>query len=296
MLSKQTDLHIHSIYSPDGEFPPEEIISLAQKAGLSAISITDHDTTDAYEELKDYEGEIEVIPGVEMTTNLGEMSVHLLGYLMDPFNSKLIYILEKLEKARREQSKLRAKKLRSIGFKFTDEDVEKYARGRVAVGPIFGMAILNDPRNDDDPRLIPYRKGGERSTAPYYLFDKDFLQDGKPAFVPIDRISTVDAIHLLRDIGGAPVLAHPSEKFSAVDDKDLIHQLKEEGLIGIEVWCGYHTREDETSFFQLSRELELIPTAGSDFHGPAVKPHIKLGEVGVGNYQTVEKLREAIYT
>jgi hypothetical protein len=295
MLSKKIDLHIHSKYSPDGQYPPLEIMGMVEKVGLGAISITDHDTTGAYRDLENYDGEVEIITGVEMTTLMGEMSVHLLGYLMDPFNSMLIYVLEKLEDARQKQSRMRVEKLRSLGFQFTDEDVNKYARGNVAVGPIFGMAILNDPRNDDDPRLLPYRKGGERSTAPYYLFDKDFLQEGKPAYVPVDRISTVDAIHLLRDINGAPVLAHPGEKFTPKNDIELIENLRNEGMVGIEVWCGYHNKEDESAFYKLAKELSLIPTSGSDFHGPAVKPHISLGEVGVGNYSTVEKLREAVY-
>jgi len=287
------DLHIHSIYSADGQISPDELIDLAKNAGLSAISIADHDTTEAYHHIPD-DLSVEIITGVELTTtHLRDITVHILGYFMDPFHPKLLDVIEKLKEARRKQAVGRALKLRQLGFVFSDADVEKYAEGKTPVGPIFAMAILNNPANDNDERLLPYRKGGSRSRAPYYYFDKDFLQEGKVAYYPVERISTIDAIKLILSIGGVPVLAHPGEKYDTDDTKGDIKVMTDAGLCGIEAFSSYHNGEQVVDFLSLARRYNLIATAGSDFHGPKVKPHIVLGDIS-SDYNVIEKLREKI--
>ena len=285
----RVDLHIHSKYSLDGEVEVCEIIRLSIKAGLSTISITDHDTTEAYHHLPK-DPPLEIITGVELTTTFKGITVHLLGYFMDPFHPELIECMKRLSEARREQAEGRALRLRQLGFEFSDRDIERYSDGRVPVGPIFGMAILNNPANDRDERLLPYRKGGSRSKAPFYYFDKDFLQEGKPAYYPVERISTDDAIHLILNIKGVPVLAHPGEKYHYDDPGGDIKDMVDAGLCGIEVYSSYHTGEQSVGFLKLARKYDLVPTAGSDFHGPKVKPHIVMGDIS-SDYNIVEKLR-----
>jgi predicted metal-dependent phosphoesterase TrpH len=287
------DLHLHSSASSDGEIPPGELLSRADSAGLCAVSIADHDTTAAYRQVSPGGAHPELIAGVEMTTLLGEKTVHLLGYFIDPFESRLLTALSSLEEAKRKQAKMRSDKLRSLGFVFTDQKLSEYAQGKLPVGPIFAMAILNNPANQNDSRLSPYRPGGARSAQPYYFFDKDYLQEGKPAFCPIERISTTDAVRLLREINSAPVLAHPGEKFHPERDVDVIESLKEAGLLGLEVFSTYHDGEQQNAFFNLAKRLGLVATAGSDYHGPKVKPKIHLGDC-VGQYRIIEDLRRAI--
>ncbi|MGQ9705755.1 MAG: PHP domain-containing protein [bacterium] len=288
------DLHLHSIHSADGQIEPVELIDLAYKSGLSAISIADHDTTEAYHHIPD-DPQIEVINGVELTTtHLRGITVHMLGYFMNPFHPKLLDVIEKLKEARRKQAIGRAMKLRQLGFEFSDRDVEKYAEGKTPVGPIFAMAILNNTANDNDERLLPYRKGGARSRAPYYYFDKDFLQEGKLAYYPVERISTIDAIKLITEIGGVPVLGHPGEKYNSDDPNDDIKAMADAGLGGIEVFSSYHTGEQTIGFLKLARRYNLVATAGSDFHGPKVKPHIVLGDIS-SDYGIIKKLRARIF-
>ena len=294
ILMELIDLHLHSSVSSDGEVPPAELLQLASAAGLCAVSITDHDTTEAYRQTPPGGSNPELICGVEMTTRLGERTVHLLGYFMDPFEERLVEELSRLDSAKRKQAKLRAERLRQLGFVFADSDVARYARGKVPVGPIFGMAIINNPANDRDARLLPYREGGERAEQPYYYFDKDFLQEGKPAYCHVERISTTGAIELLREIGGAPVLAHPGEKFDPSKDAGLIAELKEHGMVGLEVWSTYHDGAMQNAFFNLARRLDLVASAGSDFHGPGIKPNIRIGVNVVGKYKIVEELLQAI--
>jgi hypothetical protein len=287
------DMHLHSIYSADGQIPPDELIDLAKNAGLSAISIADHDTTEAYHHLPD-DPKVEVITGVELTTtHLRDITVHMLGYFMDPFHPHLLDVIEKLKEARRKQAAGRMLKLRQLGFVFSDRDVERYAEGKTPVGPIFAMAILNNPANDNDERLLPYRKGGARSKAPYYYFDKDFLQEGKVAYYPVERISTVDAIKLILSIDGAPVLGHPGEKYDTDDTKGDIKAMVDAGLCGIEAFSSYHNGEQVVGFLSLARRYNLVTTAGSDFHGPKVKPHIVLGDIS-SDYSVLEKLKGRI--
>jgi len=291
---KLIDLHLHSSASSDGEVSPQELLRLSRDAGLCAVSIADHDTTDAYRQTPPGGSNPELISGVEMTTKLGDKTVHLLGYFMDPFHPRLIEELNTLDSVKKQQAKMRADRLRQLGFVFSDEEVDEYARGREPVGPIFGMAILNNPANRHDARLLPYREGGERSSAPYYYFDKDFLQEGKPAYCHVERITTAEAVKLIRGIGGAPVFAHPGEKLDAERDAHVIGELKEQGMVGLEVWSTYHSGQVQNEFFNLARRLGLVATAGSDYHGPGVKPHIRIGDNVVGKYKIVEDLLKAI--
>jgi len=287
------DLHLHSSASSDGEIPPDELLSLASSSGLCAVSIADHDTTAAYNQVSPGGTHPELIAGVEMTTMLSEKTIHLLGYFIDPFESRLLTALSALEEAKRKQAGMRSAKLRSLGFVFSNEELSQYAQGKLPVGPIFAMAILNNPQNRSDARLIPYRPGGARSTQPYYFFDKDYLQESKPAYCRIERISTTDAVKLLRQINSAPVLAHPGEKFHPERDAGIIAGLKEAGLLGIEVFSSYHDGEQQNGFFNLAKRLGLVATAGSDYHGPKVKPKVHLGDC-VGQYKTIDELHGAL--
>jgi predicted metal-dependent phosphoesterase TrpH len=130
-----------------------------------------------------------------------------------------------------------------------------------------------------------------KDVAPYFHFDRDLLSHGKPAYFPVKRMSPADAVAVIRAAGGAAVFAHPGDRFRLPQDENVFADLAAAGLAGIEAYCSYHNDEQGPAFEALARKLGLVATAGSDFHGPAVKPHVALGGVAHNGYAIVAELR-----
>ena len=114
--------------------------------------------------------------------------------------------------------------------------------------------------------------------------------EGKPASVQKRNVSLVEILEIIPKTGGVPVLAHPGAYFQQVKEKD-IRYLKERGLEGLEVYTTYHEPEQTKLYKELADRYDLVPTAGSDFHGK-IKPHIPFGAIKDGDYSMVEALRE----
>jgi predicted metal-dependent phosphoesterase TrpH len=287
MMKKQEkiDLHIHSNKSSDGDLSVEELIELSS-GKLRAISIADHDTLDAYPEAVEI-GKVkgvEVIQSVEITTHFNGRELHILS----PFVEKEGHILELLERLKYGRIFLaeeRIKKLQKIGFSIKIEDVFSYSPNAIPIGTsIARVLFLSQP---DHPLLKKYLD--EPAKAPYRFY-KDYFEPGGLAYVPFDYISTEEAVEAVRDSGGVPVLAHPGASFCKVGKEDLIY-LKDKGLEGVEVWTSYHTPEKKNFYYELAKELDLVPTPGSDFHG-SIKPHVPFASVEEGDYSVVEMLIE----
>jgi len=270
----RVDLHVHTYYS-DGDLSPHEVVLLAKERGVEVVGIADHDTVDGVAEAirAGCEIGVQVIAGVEITSMMPgrDLQQHILGYFIDWKNPEL---RRKLAEIRAEVFRLaegRVAKLRELGFQVEMEDIRKYAPRGAPSATAIAKAVLNNPKNSNDPRLKRYYEG-DRADKPYFNFYQDYFLPGGQAFVPTQSISSVEAIELVKRAGGVPVLAHPI----TLDDEG-IEELAEAGLCGLEVYSSYHNEEQIRHFAQLAEKLSLIPTVGSDFHGESVKPDIELG-------------------
>jgi len=251
----KADLHIHTYYS-DGVYPPEKIVDLALDAGLEAIAITDHDNILAWdvaqEYLKDKDNKLEIIKGVEINTLYKGKEVHILGYFMDTDNSDFRELLKTQQAARVKQTKeiisLLAKK-EGIRIKF--EDITKQVAQGGSIGrPHIAKAITS--------------AGGTGSVIEAYA---KYIHDDSPVYIPRKTVSPHDAVEVIYDAGGVPVIAHPHDIDIA---ESLIKELMTCGLRGIEAYHRKHSPACVEYFSSMAEELGLIVTGGSDFRAPNI--------------------------
>jgi len=282
------DLHIHTNASSDGQHTPSEILTMARKIGLRAIAFTDHNSIDhvieGREQAKVFG--IEFIPCLELNTFHNGLDLHLLAYFINPEDSELQDWLRSIHQKKIEQAEKRLTRLNALGFVFDDGDLRKFSQGRLPTGMSFLRAILSREENLDDPRLQPYIKG-PLSNSPYVNFYRDYLRGGKSAFVHMEDIYTLDAIQKIKGLGGVPVLAHPSD----TGERNILH-LVENGLEGLEVYTPYHNIQEQEAFRNFAEAHGLLITAGSDFHGKAIKPDVSLGQAGENHDALVVKLKQ----
>ena len=254
------DLHIHTIYS-DGTWTPREVVSRAKKLNLAAISITDHDSVAGLEEAI-ARGEklgIEVVPGIEMSTDVGEDEVHVLGYYLDWKEKKFLARLEKFQVARAERNRKLIKKLKELGMEINHGEL----KGLSGRGVISRLHIA---------RLM-VRK--EYVSSIGNAFER-WLNPGKPAYVKKMNVSPFQIIELILKTGGVPVFAHP---FLSKRD-DLIPHLIKAGLKGIEVYHSAHDSRVTQYYQKVAQKYHLLITGGSDCHGEA-KDKVLMGKVKV---------------
>ncbi len=251
------DLHIHTYYS-DGVFSPEKVADTAIDAGLGAIALTDHDNILSYNVAKNYlketgkEDKLEVIEGVEINTLYKNHEVHILGYFMDDTNSDFQELLKVQQHARVKQTKeiitLLAKK---EGIKIKYEDIVKQVAEGGSIGrPHIAKAITN--------------AGGTTSVIDAYA---KYIHDDSPVYVARKTVSPQDAVEIIYDAGGIPVIAHPHDLDIA---ESLIKELMTYGLRGIEAYHRKHSPACVEYFSSMAEELGLIVTGGSDFHAPNI--------------------------
>jgi predicted metal-dependent phosphoesterase TrpH len=257
------DLHLHTTHS-DGSFTPTEVIDFAQKAGVTALAITDHDITTGILEATVAGGKhgIDVIPGIEISSILGDSELHILGYFLDYQDTRLNERLARLRESRHRRNPKIIERLRAAGIEITYEEVRTLA-GTDSVGRPHIARVLMD-------------KGVVASAKE--AFDL-WLADGRPAYVPRELPTPSEAMQWIREAKGLPVLAHPTwVKTTEGTLTDLVHRLKADGLDGIEVHYSTHTPRQTREYLALAKQLDLLVTGGSDFHG-LTKPDI---DVGVG--------------
>jgi len=285
------DLHIHSSKSSDGDFSPFHIVQLAKEKKLKAISITDHDTVAAYPETLRYgkEAGVEIIPSIELTTRFEEREFHLLLPFVD-WKSKIVSdLISKVAKRRVKEARGRIKKLQELGFDITWKEVRKETGVFPPLGVTIAQILLRKAEEGKNSMLGKYLEEENRPLAPYYFY-KDYFMEGKPASVPRQNLSILEVLDIISQTGAVPVLAHPGAYFQNVKKQDLV-ALKKRGLQGLEVYTSYHSSEQSEFYNQMALDLDLVPTAGSDFHG-TIKPHIPFGFLNQGGYWMVEELRK----
>jgi predicted metal-dependent phosphoesterase TrpH len=288
-MSEAIDLHIHSDKSSDGDFSPSHIVNLAEETGLRAISITDHDTVAAYPEALNASERLglEVIPGVELTTLFSDREFHLLLYFVDWENTVVKELVKEVADRRFIEAKERVNRLQRLGFSIEWEEVLQEAGPYPPLGVTLANVLLKKAEKNADPLLEKYLDDANKLYAPY-LFYRDYFAEGRPASVPRQNVSLKHVLALVPRTKGIPVLAHPGAPFQRVTKEDL-RVLKSLGLEGLEVYTSYHDDSHADYYQRLAAELDLVPTAGSDFHG-RIKPQVAFGSLKNGGYWMIEEL------
>lgn len=290
-MSGYVDLHIHSNRSSDGDFSPAELVRMAKEAGFVAISIADHDTVAAYPdamEAADGSG-VEVVPNMEVTTLFDGREFHLLLPFADWESPVIGRIGERVSAGRAIEARERVEKLRELGLDISWDEVEAASKSGPPLGVSIAQILLDKPGSKNDPALKKYYERDAREWAPYHFY-RDYFMEGRPAFVTKRHIQLVEVLEIAPRAGAVPVLGHPGAYFEKATRKDLV-RLKEYGLVGLEVYTSYHQPEQTAFYAEVAKELDLVPTAGSDFHG-RIKPHVTFGYIRDGSMEMVEEIRK----
>ena len=252
-LSKAIDLHIHSTHS-DGTLRPAEIVGLAAAEGLAAISITDHDTVSGTEEAvrSGIETNIEVIPGIEISSWHGETSMHILGYGFRHDDAGLAAKLEQLQEGRETRNARIIENLNRLGIRVDPDELLRYSPYGQTGRPHIARLLVD--------------KGITRTVD---LAFRLYLGRGAAAYAERFRFQVDDAIGVIREAGGFAVLAHPgSLDPGLLSISDLLRSLQRSGLEGVEVYYPSHTRKMVRKLTRIAGDLGLLMTGGSDFHDP----------------------------
>ena len=269
----QVDLHIHSHHSLDGEFTEAELVSQAKAAGLKVMAIADHNSVGAIEKGLPLakEAGIEWIPAIEIDCDFHGINVHLLGYQIDYRDPRFQKLTENVEQMEEEASHLRVKKTQALGLPVSMADFQ----GKSIIIPEEIAEVLLD-RNDAAtyPILQPYLPGGSRNDNPFVNFYWDYFAKDKPCYVPVSFISLKEAVSLVKETGGIPIIAHPEKTFGSIAPH--LKKLTESGVEGLEVFSSYHSAQEIEQLYGLAKAHDLLVTFGSDYHGKT-KPSVSLG-------------------
>jgi hypothetical protein len=289
-MNGRVDLHIHSSKSSDGDFTPFHLLQLAKEQGFQAISIADHDTVDAYPDALESSRDlgVELIPSVELTTLFEGREFHLLLPFIHWESRALKRILATVTQARFEEAKERVAKLQELGFDISWDDITRKTKSGPPLGVSIAQMLIDKARKQKVPALEKYYQDQNRLFAPY-IFYRDYFMEDKPAFVPKRTVGLVDVLEVVAMDGAVPVLAHPGAYFERATVEDLT-TLKAKGLVGLEVYSSYHEADQVLYYKNLAEELDLVATAGSDFHG-RIKPNVPFGAVKEGDYSMVDALK-----
>jgi len=262
------DLHVHTNCS-DGIYSPQEIVAQAGAAGLKTIAITDHDSIDGHLKLGELAAAstVEVIPGIEFSTDLPANEVHILGYFIDIRHAALTSKLAAIAADRISRTQKMVAKLNELGYAICYERVLKLA-GTGTVGRPHVAAALVDAGYFSDMAEVFHTVLGKN----------------KPAYVPHYKMKPGETITLIEQAGGIPVLAHPGQ----VGDEGIVGEVIKLGIKGLEVYHPSHTKEQETKYLSVARQAGLLVTGGSDFHGFSGRIPERLGELYISDAFTDE--------
>lgn len=269
-IGKWIDLHIHTTAS-DSLLTPTEAVEIAKECGLSAISITDHDTIDGFVKAEQRAEElgIELIPGVELSVAYKGEDFHLLGYLIDYENPEFLKKINSFREERSVRGEKMVEKLNELGIDLRVDTVKAIAGGGSVGRPHLADALLK-----------------EEFVHTYDEAFARYLGYHAPAYVPKMHLTPKEAIDLIHLVRGVAVFAHPGTSRS----QHAIYDFFEMGLDGIEAYHFQHDRNMTTHYINLAKKLGLIYTGGSDCHGRR-KGRILIGAVKVP-YRCLEMLRK----
>jgi 3',5'-nucleoside bisphosphate phosphatase len=248
----RADLHSHSTAS-DGTQAPADVMRRAAAASLDVIALTDHDTmAGCAEAAAALPPGLTLLPGAELSCRLEGHSVHLLAYLFDRGNDELAGEMAEIRESRLYRARAMVDKLRALGVPVTWDEVSEIAAGGVVGRPHIARALVA-------AGVVP-------SVAD--AFGPDWLAPGGRAHVPRYALDPARAVRLVAAAGGVSVLAHPrGDKRGWRIPDDVIAELADAGLAGIEIFHPQHDESERAALGQLALRLGLVASGGSDDHG-----------------------------
>lgn len=276
--AKSIDLHVHSNKS-DGTCSPSQLVDYAVQKGLAAIALTDHDTVDGLDEIIEYADKLlEVIPGIEFSTEYEGKDVHILGLYID-YKAKVFQkALQAFVESRTIRNEKMCRLLQGVGIDITYQKLLEEYPGSVITRAHYASYL--------------FKYGYIKSMTE--AFEK-YVGDHCPYFVPREKVTPQDAVQLILKAKGVPILAHPT-LYHMSDGRleKLIATLKEAGLMGIEAIYSTYTASEERDMRRLAEKHNLLISGGSDFHGEN-KPKLDLG-TGYGklyvDYSVLQKIKD----
>lgn len=255
------DLHVHSNRS-DGSDSPAELVHLAEKSGLKAFALTDHDTIEGIREAlwASQESTVQVIAGIELSCEYQGQDIHILGFHVDIDCAPFLKRLEELRQERENRNKEMIRKMEAYGLPINEEGLARRYPDAVITRAHFAEYLM------EQGAVSCVQEAFER-----------YIGAGKPCYLPKKRISCKEAVSDILLGKGHPVLAHPMQyRLSDSGLRTLLGELKGFGLEGIEAVYSTHTQAQERYLRSLAKEYGLHITGGSDYHGTK-KPDISLG-------------------
>ena len=267
----RVDLHIHSTAS-DGRLSPKDIVYRAIERGVTIIALADHDSVDgiasAQAAAQAFPG-LKVIPCVEISTDIPQGELHVLGYFIDYTDDELKATLDKFKNSRLRRAQKMVAKLENLGIHVDWQRVQEIAGGSSIGRPHIAQAMLE--------------KGCITSIKQAF---NEYLGHDRPAYVERDKMTPAETVELIIKAKGLPVLAHP---LTLSDPEAMIVELKAAGLVGVEAYYDGYTTEEINRLLGLANRYNLIVTGGSDYHG--LEPNT---ETGIGGadlpIESVERL------
>ena len=257
------DLHSHSTFS-DGSLTPEQLVREAERARISALALTDHDSIIGLERFMAAcsKSIVRGVPGVEISVdcNPSDATMHILGYFIDPANAQLNEHINRLRDGRQHRNEEILKRLNAMGLMLNMNEISAFA-GENNVGRLhFAQALM--------------ARGYVRNT--HEAFDK-YLARGKSGYANRLRFKPIGGVEMIRQSGGIAVLAHPfTLNLGKQALADCVGKLAQAGLQGIEIYYPQHSPKMVRQYLDLAKQFHLIATGGTDFHGTPM-PDIKLG-------------------
>jgi predicted metal-dependent phosphoesterase TrpH len=267
------DLHLHTLAS-DGRLSPTELVNLVASKGVKVAAISDHDTTEGIEEAmraaQAHSG-LEIIPAIELSTDIPGDEIHMLGYFLQYEDEEFQAILLRFREGRLERGRQMVEKLASLG-KPVDWDRVQEIAGDGSVGrPHIALAMVE-------------RGYFEEPKEAFY----EYLGRNGLAYAERQKMTPEEGVEMLARVGGPAVLAHPAN----LEDLDTkVAQLKEAGLVGMEVHYSMYTQETIQRLLAVAQRHDLIPCGGSDYHGLGNTGELEPGLLGPP-VDSVERLAE----
>ena len=271
-MKGKVDLHIHTNHS-DGFYSPEEIVLKAKEIELEVISITDHDNLSGINDAikKGNEIGIEVIPGLEISSDIKDREIHILGYFIQTESQELERYLNFFRVERLKRANRIVNKLNMLGISLSIDDVMEVAKNSAVGRPHIAQAMLNRG-------LI----------SSYYEAFNKYIGNGGPAFEKKVHISPQSAFKIISDAGGLSFIAHPGYM-----EESLLKELIDEGVDGIEVIHSSHSQHQVRFYRGIVNEYFLLECGGSDFHGGKRDDEKNFGKFYT-KYSVVEAMRKRL--
>ena len=251
-MTECIDLHTHSTYS-DGVLTPTELVTEAKQAGLKAIALTDHDTAAGIKEAlaQGVKQNIDVIPGIEVSSWYDNIPIHILGYCFKYDDPVLQERLQLLQGSRKRRNILILEKLKRLGINVVADDLKSYSQYGQAGRPHIAQLLVD--------------KGIVRSVNEAFSL---YLKKGATAYVDRFKYRADHAIRMIKEAGGVAVLAHPALSDPSLNSLPaLLRSLRDRGMDGVEVYYPTHSGKVVTFLENLAKKFGLVMTGGSDFHG-----------------------------